>query len=1361
MAVTIDITWTPIPIGIARGRLELLLLLAPRISFPGAPKRLDSVIGELEKKFLWPDRLPTQVEISFSGISAPVRFSTSPKTPHWPLFFPADLPVRSRSTQSPTTSKVEIAATFDVSSLGQEVSQVYKPKDVSVRGQRASQLIRKVNEARTRSDAKEIVNFEQYFSVSPKNIHLPLAKVREPQDFHDRVALASRWPKLAADLGLILRCDAPADDLLGANRQMKPGTMQVVLRDADLRAISIRPRVSYSSGFRLADVRENISDVDIDQGLLDLKNAQVIDLRDEGHSQAPSQGSKFSIACFDIEGAVFKWLGRSATFGEAVKALSTGLPDGALAGTGPLITPSADADYARQLMLATGEDPTALPALTTTGFAVVRNERKKGLRARVDRISKKWMDGQKYRRDGRSEDALDSNDLLRGFRLDVYESDSPQPGWRSLTRRETTIQVGGSSVVIDDEGWTDSAPLVEQETENGVKSKIHENLVSWSGWSLSARRPERTIETNDELNFRGSAAQGNEPRERIIAPYESGKGTLPALRYGRKYRLRVRTVDIAGNSLSLKEADDRGNDAASPELKFLRTNPVVPPVMVTASEHTEGESLERLAVRSNPLAQTYPDGREEPVPNPLHFPGADQTSALLKKLLTGLARVPGVESYGTVSERYFAPPQTAFSEAERHGKFDALIREKKLDDAFALASREAESLVPHSESKKLAADPLRARMARTASGKAKAGGVAERSFDRGSSLRKRGDAPESGEYVVLEKAPPAVPYLPDPLARGVAFGYDRALEAIGGRRFSTLLSPPSAREIPPQRFDLQTDFGGQWPDLGIWKLRLTAGKEKTAKWTSGADRRVVEVAVPPGRAVLVHYWSTLTEDAAATMALADGGSATLSKKGVDRRLTPARTLALVHATLQPLTTPVISATQLTRRESMGNIIDAETRSWLSFKLQQDEESTSSVDIVARWTEYVDDPTSDGLETPERRSVLTKVDTARSAYGVASLPDRVERTTYDWHDTKHRVLRLYGSATSAFRDYFPPEFTGDPEYFKADGKGVEEILHSTKQPPPPVVEDVVPVFSWKETRNSVVVRSREVGLKIFLRRPWFASGQGEQLALILGGSGAAINTSSPFSLVGRDPIRDPAGTPWRGAQLRAAQLSSPTSRPATGAGAETAQLFDVEWDAERKLWFVVVMIAADSYFDFARLVLARYQKYSHPQRDFSQRIFLDPISVPPKRTLTITKMDNGKQVQVKLEGPSQVAVIPLKVGPSPGVNGYPTPKMFADRLGSNIPIPRDANGKEDLSALGNVVVAFWEKAIDKDTWIPALTVPAQVLKPYDSGPTVLGTIDVPTGGTNRLVVQEYEFYWEDMARTKTAGRIVYSDAVVWP
>src|SRR5262249_1631894 len=140
---------------------------------------------------------------------------------------------------------------------------------------------------------------------------------------------------------------------------------------------------------------------------------------------------------------------------------------------------------------------------------------------------------------------------------------------------------------------------------------LHEAIARWAGWSLSVPRPgkhlSRYAKAKDAIpddSDPGKFAE-NEPVTpfRVVADYHIVKGSLPQLRFGVRYRLRARPVDLAGNSLRLDDtlANALSSTFALPRdpegFPYLRFEPVPAPLVIIRDEaavQLPGSAVDRL-----------------------------------------------------------------------------------------------------------------------------------------------------------------------------------------------------------------------------------------------------------------------------------------------------------------------------------------------------------------------------------------------------------------------------------------------------------------------------------------------------------------------------------------------------------------------------------------------------------------------------------------------------------------------------------------------------------------------------------------------------------------------------------------------
>ena len=216
---------------------------------------------------------------------------------------------------------------------------------------------------------------------------------------------------------------------------------------------------------------------------------------------------------------------------------------------------------------------------------------------------------------------LHAEDLQRGYRLDVQDMTTGQ--WYSLHRRVGTfnaLNYPPGPFELADEGFTQAGATTPAEKPGATPDPtaelyIHESLFTWDGWSLSAPRSGKALsrsarapspdEPGTEPDYVPNRAMTAMRLETTFRPQDD---SLPRLRYGRAYRLRVRAVDLAGNSPTVDEATqllDALGGMIQPilpegrELIYSRFEPVNPPEIVPRAPFTEGESAVRLVIRAD------------------------------------------------------------------------------------------------------------------------------------------------------------------------------------------------------------------------------------------------------------------------------------------------------------------------------------------------------------------------------------------------------------------------------------------------------------------------------------------------------------------------------------------------------------------------------------------------------------------------------------------------------------------------------------------------------------------------------------------------------------------------------------------
>ena len=299
---------------------------------------------------------------------------------------------------------------------------------------------------------------------------------------------------------------------------------------------------------------------------------------------------------------------------------------------------------------------------------------------------------------------------------------------------------------------------------------------------------------------------------------------------------------------------------------FLRWSPVPPPTLVPVHEYQVGESAHRLVIR-----------------------------------------------HGMPSERHVVPPKTSQLEAEQHGCFDDVIGSPSPAvhaSLYPTALKERGTLQDEwiqstADANVTLQQPGIELAARPGADPAAVVTLAQITADRDTPLGE-------GQYVVHDTPRLVLPYLPDPLAVGVALVFYDAGDPH-------VLPEPRVLQTVVLPFDLDDE----WPDLVPLRLVVEPGPTLGAR----TDGHIVRIAVPPGEQVRVAVSSSLREedlellgmwrthlasqpgaDAAARAVLADAAA-----RGWCWWLTPSIDVRLVHAVPRPVRPPEIEALKVVVR----------------------------------------------------------------------------------------------------------------------------------------------------------------------------------------------------------------------------------------------------------------------------------------------------------------------------------------------------------------------------------------------------------------------------------------------------------------
>ncbi|MFH8447744.1 hypothetical protein ACH4CD_00785 [Streptomyces fungicidicus] len=1444
------VLWTVLPAGLSPDgtQVKVSVFVTPRLGVPDpAPDPAAGPPGEPERGTLrpfpdflaWPDRIKDAtfefgpgdgVSPSFSG---PVRPSgPAPDNALWTKLFGADIPVEPYVFEN-MAGRAESGRTYSARAAGDATRMAYgvaarespdQPPEMRSVMQRmmGPEEPGEVPRATTmRQGLDGLASFHRPPEGSTPSLangaaH-PAPPPKEPDpDFHQMITSLGDHPALLRRLGLIL-------DFVLAPEQIPVSSGDGVL--------SVVPHWESALGPDSQDLPPRTRYV------FDRKLFVPTSLTEgTGPLGSPALGlvalpeSDFSLEQADID--------------------SAGLKLAELA-RDPAETGGAVPDPA-----APSPETKGLAPVRTQGISLVRDDRKGILaadfaKAAQDNDAAVAAQAKRRAGDGRDPDRPDSSDmpelgaedLVRGHRMDVW--DASRDRWYSLHARTVHYRSpdGGEPLLTAaDEGFFQVNLMAPPADSDSDALYVPERVMTWEGWSQSAPCPGRVLGIGDGAPDE-VVEPANEARTRLPLRIDVGvqKGSLPRLRFGRGYRVRLRTVDLAGNGLTLAEADalvDRDGDGdwvlpGNGPLVFRRFESVPAPVLVPRLPLEEGASVSRMVIRSTPGSEPGPVGGGSPATgtrtvvlanvqpgrtnddirlvqqaliaggHPVAagatghfgpqtgeayaaeqreqgFRGGDADGVPGCRSLTELGRKGGfavdcdaaagttatagetprgtepartAEQYAAalnasplvttgehrpfhgVDERHLVAPKASLQCVERHGLLDTAIGSRDLaarEAGYALASRESGSLndpdgidVDVTPVDSPAADP-----------------------EHPVAVARHG-----GERIDL-------PYLREPMATGALL-----LDLPG-------MEEGEAFEVP---------WGGSvWHQPLSFRLRLAEGNGPPA---FDEPSRVLTVSLPKGRVATIRVCSAISFDekllglaswcreqpgpAPAPEAPPEERERVARRDEEERRrastaldraaagrhwmFTPWQQLTLVHAVQRPLRQPVLNLDPTVRRPKGA------TAEHLSGTIRLDQESTDRIELVAKWTEVTDEGSEGRTERPMTTPVfdlLTARLTADAAGGAqpAVLQDGTLSFStrsaeesggtvpekHEFGDTRHRRVLYRPVAGTKFGDCFPSRLAEDDASAPTvAGTAVERSIPSSARPTAPRLLYCVPTLSLETEERppgTVVRRRRGRGIRVFLQRPWFSSGDGELLGVVLGPAPAA-GTSAPddplVTLMGRDPVH-------RSADVVAPTVSTFTNAvghaeglvPASPNGSSptvTVVGFAPRFDPEGNRWYCDLDLdTGDACLPFVRLALVRFQPHSIPDAEISPVVATDLVRTLPDRELRVT-LDDMPTVSV--------------TGPSYDPVDSPPPRITAG-VQRRTPVADD-----DLA---------WETL--PDTTVTLTSVDAASTRT----PSYLGRVPLPPGARRdrlRLLVLETDGVPPDAATPPTTpGPVVYCDAV---
>ncbi|HEX8159632.1 MAG TPA: hypothetical protein VF526_19800 [Solirubrobacteraceae bacterium] len=1057
---------------------------------------------------------------------------------------------------------------------------------------------------------------------------LDAAKAIDEMDFHQIVGAMNQYPTLLRKLGLVidLALDrasfaASPDAPLWATVSFPANVLKIPRKPAPPLAPDVSPRthaVLTSSSFSAhPDPIPQTNDLRLQGGLLALDPKQ------------------FALVRMDVDGAALKLMNFLRTLWR--------------------IPPSSEKSVDP---ITRKEKQLGAPALRTAGLMLVQKQRAGMLKDKfaankvTNQIAQAVFDG----KPGATAPALYAEDLLRGFRFDLWDNHSKK--WRSLYRRTAAYHLEGGLQVTppggEEEGTARLAATKSADGNNHDLLWLHEAVVSWTGWSLAARPPGRAIIPDDTVDQAPQTEASVPPGLDFSSRFQAVAGSLPRLRFGRDYRLRARAVDLAGNSLPATDSAFTGQPQTD-EIPFMRYEPVVGPAVAlvkrkddTTERPAEGESMHRMAIRSF---------NDDPV--------AD-----------------GATPSAQVARRFAVPQQVTVRDAELHGKLDA---GGKLDAASfeLLVDRDRDA---HDPDAALIEEML--------------------------PMQGPTDLEPVPTTFAVYRDGMSLTYLPDPLAETVGarvLGHPQAPDAtIVVPLYAASSSWPDARPFKIELVDVPGTLPSYDKVAHVLRIPLAKGDRATLRLSMKLSLELIKSTMAA--------WGWLVPSGANPQNPQELQKLQkvqkLATEGRHWMLTPWTTVELVHAVQRPLIAPAVDSKGITVVRTPGaTSATIEFMAWCSIK------STDRIDVRAVWNEPSDDPAAKesevqlanrgrddtafsmkitGPDDYQRQKLpdfphggvadhaVAVPENPSTAPDGADLIDSERRWSHEFYDTRYRRVEYWLEGTTKFREYLPADLllkdpsdpaTATDEHIKAVGPKVVTWVPNSAAPPAPEVLYVVPTFGWVRTAATHKASSwrRGGGLRVYLDRPWNVSGYGEMLAVVLApatftGDPNTKPAARPYKTLvtqwGNDPIW---ASPWvtgrapkksafplartapdsHGGWLprdAGGQLITPLTeahqppRPwrTTQLGAADAPVdvapHDVFFDHERRLWYCDIEIdQGTAYWPFVRLALARYQPASLQGQELSEIVLTDFMPLTADRWLTVGPGAKRHERHVSVQG----------------------------------------------------------------------------------------------------------------------------------
>ncbi len=855
------------------------------------------------------------------------------------------------------------------------------------------------------------------------------------------------------------------------------------------------------------------------------------------------------------------------------------------------------------------DGPAPLPSLQEFGVAITRTDAPGLLQSRALRMTEIEREINRLLTGQIDVMTLCDSDLIIGHRVDV--SVAGKASYRSLHQR---VSAEGYRFPRDpalkvspdpDENWV-STTLGTETTNAASQQRARPVLHRWSGWSAAAPPPGNVL---DPVTGGAVETQKSEPVPgpvQFLADYQVLPGSLPGLRYGSRYVLRARQVDISGVSRDV--GDTVGSERLPQPIDFGRWVAVASPSLVRR--------------------------------NLAPIPGVDDTPTQL----VISSELDGDDATLPPTDRLLFPPVGTQQLAERHG----LPAGGAAPGAYAaLAERDGRSLTDDTTT-----DPVTAE-------RIVLGGPPE---DDGT--------PAGPEQVAVSYlSDPAatgvgftgVPGVPGTLVVPWSGTWPelstQRLILAAGPEGTTLVDADDAVEVRLPKagcVDVEVACLVKPPFTDHFGLVSVMREGRSAGEVAQLDRVLGE-----GRFWLVSARKTVSLIHAVRVPLAipvvtslraerrlDGRQAHLvGRLSVNRASTNRVTLR--GSWTDPVDVPSEAGPRdVAAQAIIGKVsVDKEGRPLvaeadLGWRLDdtRHREVAVTAEAFSRFSRHFteqrsvkldDDPTMLVLGNLVISSVV--VSDAERTYAAG--------TDYLVHGPTGTLTRIEGGGL-VVGSQLTVRWIPNPTSRLSDEEGAEPFIlevPNTRPPQPPDVLETLPAFERLHGGDDRSRRIRHRGsvVRVWVGRGWFASGAGELLGVVCDVAGSPSLTNS---VAGKDPVFSTAEpAPITPELLTSASTVSAGLTTLDGGQVDVAG-HQVTYDPDTGRWYADVVIDDDrAYLPFVRLVLCRLQPHSVTGAHLSPLIVTDPLRLGPTRTTMARVADSGTSLDVTIEGHSHSGV----------------------------------------------------------------------------------------------------------------------------